>query len=120
MQSRMAVAGMDAFELSLRKHLTRRANQWHYSTIAQFAKRPWPCPTHGPARQRAPLARLQAKNPYPQLKLHRLVKLQRLVERLPAPPLFLAPPPRRAPPPLSRAPPPSRAGPRRAIRQHHT
>src|SRR6266851_2099908 len=27
---------------------------------------------HGPARQRAPLARLQAKNPYPQLKLHRL------------------------------------------------
>src|SRR5258708_4584572 len=47
MQSRMAVAGMDAFELSLRKHLTRRANQWHYSTIAQFAKRPWPCPTTG-------------------------------------------------------------------------
>src|ERR1700704_2721867 len=30
---------------------------------------------HGPARQRAPLARLQAKNPYPQLKLHGLAEV---------------------------------------------
>jgi hypothetical protein len=36
--------------------LTRRANQGHYSTIAQFVKRPWPCPTTGAS------ARLQAKN----------------------------------------------------------
>jgi hypothetical protein len=62
----MAVAGMDAFERSRENILTRRANQRHYSIIAQFAKRPWPCPTTGSS------ARLQAKNPYPQLKLHRL------------------------------------------------
>ena len=69
MQSSMAVAGMDRFERSRENILTRRANQRHYSIIAQFAKR------HGPARQRAPLARLQAKNPYPQLKLHRLAEV---------------------------------------------
>jgi len=27
--------------------LTRRANQRHYSIIAQLAKRPWPCPATG-------------------------------------------------------------------------
>src|SRR6195256_1545169 len=67
MQSSMAVAGMDALSESCENILTRRANQWHYSIIAQFVKRPWPCPTTGSS------ARLQAKNPYPQLKLHRLV-----------------------------------------------
>ncbi|WP_334501272.1 hypothetical protein [Bradyrhizobium sp. AZCC 1678] len=35
--------------------LTRRANQGHYSMIAQFEKRPWACPTTGSS------ARLQAK-----------------------------------------------------------
>jgi hypothetical protein len=54
-----------AWMLYPRKHLTRRANQGHYSTIAQFVKRPWPSPTTGSSAQ------LQAKNPYPQLKLHR-------------------------------------------------
>jgi hypothetical protein len=34
----------------------RRANQGHYSTIAQFVKRPWPFPTT------ASSARLQAKS----------------------------------------------------------
>jgi hypothetical protein len=62
----MVVAGMDALSESCENILTRRANQRHYSIIAQFAKRPWPCPTTGSS------ARLQAKNPYPQLKLHRL------------------------------------------------
>jgi len=62
----MAVAGMDALSYPCENILTRRANQWHYCIIAQFAKRPWPCPTTGSS------ARLQAKNPYPQLKLHRL------------------------------------------------
>src|SRR6266700_6378901 len=52
-----------------RNILTRRANQRHYSIIAQFEKRPWPCPTRGSS------ARLQAKNPYPQLKLHRLAEV---------------------------------------------
>src|SRR6202171_3840407 len=66
MQSSMVVAGMDALSESCENILTRRANQRHYSIIAQFAKRPWPCPTTGSS------ARLQAKNPYPQLKLHRL------------------------------------------------
>src|SRR6266436_486435 len=66
MQSNMAVAGMDALSESCENILTRRANQRHYCIIAQFAKRPWPCPTTGSS------ARLQAKNPYPQLKLHRL------------------------------------------------
>src|SRR6266568_1457311 len=41
-----------------RNILTRRANQRHYSIIAQFEKRPWPCPTMGSS------ARLQAKNPF--------------------------------------------------------
>jgi len=46
MQSSMAVAGMDALSESLRKHFdTFRANQRHYSIIAQFARRPSPCPT---------------------------------------------------------------------------
>jgi hypothetical protein len=66
MQSSMAVAGMDALSESCENILTRRANQRHYCIIAQFAKRPWPCPTTGSS------ARLQARNPYPQLKLHRL------------------------------------------------
>src|SRR5882672_1729229 len=65
MQSSMVVAGRDALSESCENILTRRANQRHYSIIAQFAKRPWPCPTTGSS------ARLQAKNPYPQLKLHR-------------------------------------------------
>ncbi len=47
MQSSMAVAGMDALSYPCENILTRRANQWHYSIIAQFAKRPWPCPTTG-------------------------------------------------------------------------
>src|SRR5712664_4338830 len=47
MQSSMAVAGMDALSESRENILTRRANQRHYSIIAQFAKRPWPCPTTG-------------------------------------------------------------------------
>src|SRR5260370_5652820 len=67
MQSSMTVAGMDALSESFENILTRRANQRHFCIIAQFAKRPWPCPTTGSS------ARLQAKNPYPQLKLHRLV-----------------------------------------------
>jgi hypothetical protein len=64
----MAVAGMDALSYPCENILTRRANQRHYSIIAQFAKRPWPCPTGCSAR-------LQAKNPYPQLKLHRLAEV---------------------------------------------
>ena len=47
MQSSMAVAGIDALSESCENILTRRANQRHYSIIAQFAKRPWPCPTAG-------------------------------------------------------------------------
>jgi hypothetical protein len=66
MQSSMVVAGMDALSESFENILTRRANQRHYSIITPFVKRPWPCPTTGAS------ARLQAKNPYPQLKLHRL------------------------------------------------
>jgi hypothetical protein len=41
----MVVAGIDALSESCENILTRRANQRHYSIIAQFAKRP--------ARQRA-------------------------------------------------------------------
>jgi hypothetical protein len=40
MQSSMVVAGIDASGESCENILTRRANQRHYSTIAQFAKRP--------------------------------------------------------------------------------
>src|SRR6266581_8476800 len=69
MQSSMVVAGMDALSESCENILTRRANQRHYSIIAQFGKRPWPCPTTGSS------ARLQAKNPYPQLKLHGLAEV---------------------------------------------
>src|SRR6266478_3633662 len=47
MQSSMAVAGMDALSDPCENILTRRANQWHCSIIAQFARRPWPCPTTG-------------------------------------------------------------------------
>jgi len=47
MQSSVVVAGMDALSDPAKNVLTRRANQWHYSIIAQFAKRPWPCPTTG-------------------------------------------------------------------------
>ena len=64
MQSSMVVAGIDALSESCENILTRRANQRHYCIIAQFVKRPWPCPTTGSS------ARLQVKNPYPQLKLH--------------------------------------------------
>jgi hypothetical protein len=38
---------MDALSYLCENILTRRANQGHYSIIAQFAKRPWPCPTTG-------------------------------------------------------------------------
>jgi hypothetical protein len=44
---------MDALSESCENILTRRANQGHYSTIAQFAKRPWPCPTGSSARLQA-------------------------------------------------------------------
>jgi hypothetical protein len=47
---------MDAWSYPCENILTRRANQGHYSTIAQFVKRPWPCPTTGAS------ARLQAKS----------------------------------------------------------
>jgi hypothetical protein len=47
MQSSMVVAGMDALSYPCENILTRRANQGHYSTIAQFVKRPWPFPTTG-------------------------------------------------------------------------
>ena len=47
MQSSLVVAGMDALSYPCENILTRRANQWHYCIIAQFAKRPWPCPTTG-------------------------------------------------------------------------
>jgi hypothetical protein len=43
----MVVAGMDALSESCENILTRRANQRHYSIIAQFARRPWLCPTTG-------------------------------------------------------------------------
>src|SRR5882762_8354118 len=69
MQSSMVVAGIDALSESCENILTRRANQRHYSIIAQFAKPPWSCPTTGSS------ARLQVKNPYPQLKLHRLAEV---------------------------------------------
>jgi hypothetical protein len=65
MQSSMVVAGMDALSESCENILTRRANQRHNCIVPQLQN------ARGPARQRAPLARLQAKNPYPQLKLHR-------------------------------------------------
>src|SRR6266851_9260532 len=58
---------MDALSDPARENiLTRRANQRHYSIITQFVKRPWPSPTTGSS------ARLQAENPYRQLKLRRL------------------------------------------------
>jgi hypothetical protein len=63
MQSSMAVAGMDALSESCENILTRRANQRHYSIIAQFAKRPWPCPTT------ASSSAIAGKNPYPQKSL---------------------------------------------------
>src|SRR6266481_9759162 len=69
MQSSMVVAGMDALSESCENILTRRANQRHYSIIAQFAKR------HGPARQRALRRDCRQKNPYPQFKLHRLAEV---------------------------------------------
>src|SRR5882672_5376065 len=56
MQSSLMVAGMDALSYPCENILTRRANQGHYSTIAQFVKRPWPFPTT------ASSARLQAKS----------------------------------------------------------
>src|SRR3979490_3093593 len=75
MQSSLVVAGMDALSDPCENILTRRANQWHYCIIAQLAKRPWPCPTTGCS------ARLQAKNPYPQLKLHRLATAKARLSR---------------------------------------
>src|SRR5258705_2392362 len=47
---------MDDLSYPCETILTRRANQGHYSTIAQFVKRPWPFPTT------ASSARLQAKS----------------------------------------------------------
>ena len=79
MQSSMVVAGMDALSESYENILARRANQRHYSIIAQFAKRSWPCPTTGSS------ARLQAKNPYPQLKLHRVSPQRRVASRIAEP-----------------------------------
>jgi hypothetical protein len=58
----MVVAGMDA-ERSRENILTRRANQRHYSIIARFVKRPWPCPTTGSS------ARLQAKKSLPTIEV---------------------------------------------------
>src|SRR5712664_3652512 len=69
MQSSTVSAGIDALSESCENILTRRANQRHYSIIAPFVKRRWPCPTTGSS------ARLQAKNPYPQLKLHGLAEV---------------------------------------------
>ncbi len=69
MQSSMVVAGIDALSDPRENILTRRANQRHYCIIAPFVKRRWPYPTTGAS------ARLQAKNPYPQLKLHRLAEV---------------------------------------------
>jgi len=66
MQSSMVVAGIDVLSESCENILTRRANQRHYSIIAPFVKRPWPCPTTGSSSAFA------GKNPYRQLKLHRL------------------------------------------------
>ena len=66
MQSSLVVAGMDALSYPCENILTRRANQWHYCIIAQFAKRPWPCPTTGYS------SAIAGKKSLPQLKLHRL------------------------------------------------
>ena len=79
MQSSTAVAGMDALSYPCENILTRRANQWHCSIIAQFARRPWPCPTTGsssaiagkkslPTIEVAPARRSSMGSP----KLHRL------------------------------------------------
>src|SRR6266702_2116186 len=69
MQSSMVVAGMDALSTPAKTFDTsgKSGALVHRRTI----RRRWPCPTTGSS------ARLQAKNPYPQLKLHRL-KLHRL------------------------------------------
>src|SRR5712664_4367734 len=69
MQSSMAVAGMDALSYPCENILTRRAISGTIPSSRNLQD------AHGPARQRAPLARLQAKNPYPQLKLHRLAEV---------------------------------------------
>src|SRR6267142_6070231 len=82
MQSSIAVAGMDALSYPSENILTRRANQWHYSFIAPFAKRPWPCPTTGscsaiagkkslPTIEVAPARRSCTGSP----KLHRLAEV---------------------------------------------
>src|SRR5882724_8120825 len=62
MQSSVAVAGMDALSYPCENILARRANQRHYSIIAQFAKRPWPCPTTGSSSAIAGKKSLRAKN----------------------------------------------------------
>jgi hypothetical protein len=78
----MAVAGMDALSYPCENILTRRANQRHYSIIAQFTKRPWPCPTTGsssaiagkkslPTIEVAPARRSCTGSP----KLHRLAEV---------------------------------------------
>ena len=76
MQSSMVVAGIDALSESCENILTRRANQRHYSIIAQFVKRPWPCPTTCKTPVALPdnglFGAFAGKNPYRQLKLHRL------------------------------------------------
>jgi len=72
----MMVAGIDALSYPCENILTRRANQRHYSIIAQFVKRPWPCPTTCKTPVALPdnglFGAFAGKNPYRQLKLHRL------------------------------------------------
>src|SRR6267143_3219987 len=72
MQSSVVVAGMDAFELSLRKHFDTSGKSvalFHHRAIC---KTPVVLPDNGLF---GAIARLQAKNPYPQLKLHRLAEV---------------------------------------------
>ena len=56
MQSSMAVAGIDALSEFCENILTRRANRGTIPSSRNLQN------AHGPARQRAPLARLQAKS----------------------------------------------------------
>src|SRR6266702_4136148 len=72
MQSSMVVAGMDALSTPAKTFDTsgKLGALVHRRTI----RRRWPCPTTGSS------ARLQAKNPYPQLKLHRLAAASALCD----------------------------------------
>ena len=89
MQSSVVVAGMDALSYPCENILTRRANQRHYSIIAQFAKRPWPCPTAGSS------SAIAGKKSLPQLKLHRLVTAKGRLSRCRAARAFRCASPRR-------------------------